>query len=316
MNALQFANRCCRQLDHTDFREIGITDQQSVLDAINKGLSDIHYLMPQHLKTEVMGAKLTGSVPLNFNGTVGSDPLYNYSVPKLACGRSFTLDGDSTLNQFTSDSWVEADGVHVNLLFPTTSTNEFNDAGPIGTLYDDVVRLSSRVKSVSNVRVIGNDYPLSTFGLGSFMSPWGHPATYALFGNPAYYQLESVSIQGRTDQDENSTAGDYGMNSLGMLLRVYPIPTQTVRISFEVEYAPMSLTLSDTFGETFPTIPVLDMFHSELLTLVEAELSALPFFKGDYNKTQNAADRTRERLSREPRSPDTRPSWRGTPRGW
>lgn len=316
MNALQFANRCCRQLDHTDFREIGITDQQSVLDAINKGLSDIHYLMPQHLKTERMGAALGGSTTLD----AGPD-AFNNNVPKLACGRSFKLDSaydaDQILNQFTSDSWVPSDAIaNVNTLIPVVDTLWSLVGDSIGTVYDDVVRLSSRVKSVSNVRVIGNDYPLSTFGLGSFMAPWGHPATYALFGNPSYYQLESVSIQGRTDQDENSTAGDYGMNSLGMLLRVYPIPTQTVRISFEVEYAPMALTLSDTFGETFPTIPVLDMFHSELLTLVEAELSALPFFKGDYNKTQNAADRTRERLSREPRSPDTRPSWRGTPRGW
>ena len=313
MNALQFANRCCRQLDHTDFREISVTDQQSVLDAINKGLADIHYLLPQHLKTEVIGAKLNGPVTL---GGTNSNPLYNYAAPKLACGRSFTLDGDATLNQFTSDSWLEADGVHVNILFPTTSSNEFGDPDPIGILYDDVVRLSSRVKSVSNVRIVGNDYGLSTFGLGRFVSPWGNPVSSTLFGMPAYYQLESVSMQGRTDQDENSTGGDYGMNSLGMLLRIYPIPTQTVRISFEVEYAPFSLTLSDTFGETLPTIPIIDMFHSELLTLVEAELSALPFFKGDYTKTQNAADRTRERLSREPRSPDTRPSWRGTPRGW
>lgn len=297
MNVLQFVNRACRQLEVKEYTALSVTDQQTVIDCVNKALADVHYLLPEYLKYEATGATLAAPLTFDLGGT---------AIPTQVAGRSVKFDGDNILNQFVADIANNA-GAPDFLRYDRSAT-----ADDTGTLYGDVARLSYRVKSVSNVRIVGETYQLRPWGPET-QDPWGFPQVSNQVGIPGFYRLEPISPGNRAANEDD---GIYSARELSMVLRVYPMPQTLTRISFTVEYAPFSIDISDTFVAEPPALPILDSFHADLLSLAESELALTDIFKGDPNRTLTAADRARERLSREPSKPDTRPTRRGTPLGW
>jgi len=298
MNVLQFLNRACRQLEPKEFTALSVTDQQTVIDCTNMALKDLHYLLPEYLKSEVASATLAAPITFDLGGT---------AIPTQVAGRSVVFDSDPALNQFVADIANNA-GAEDFLRFPKLAA-----AADTGTLYGDVARLSYRVKSVSNVRIVGSAHHLTPWAPET-PDPWGFPLVTNQVGIPGFYRLEPV---GSSHRAANELAEVYSARDLSMILRVYPLPQALTRITFTVEYAPFSIDLADTFDAAPLTLPVLDQWHADLLILTEAQLAYTDIFKGDPNKAIAAVERSNERISREPSKPDaSRIVRRGTPRGW
>jgi hypothetical protein len=298
MNVLALVNRACRQLEVKEFTALSVTDQQTVIDCTNKALTDIQYLLPEYLKSGPDSATLAAPLAIDLDGT---------AIPTQVGGRSVVFNGDNILNQFVNDVANNA-GAPASLKFDRSAT-----ATDVGTLYGDVVRLSSRVKSISNVRILGDRNGLLPWGI-DMVDPWGFSTSTNQVGIPAYYRIDPVHP---SDRAENEDAGIYTMRGVSAFLRVYPLPQVVTRITYTVEYAPFTIDLSDTLDLTPPAVPILDQHHADLLSLIESELALTDIFAGDANKATRAGDNARERLSREPSKLDAgRIMRRGTPRGW
>jgi hypothetical protein len=295
MNVTQFLNRVCRSLEVPDFRELSVSDKQSVIDCTNNALGELHQWLPTHMKQGTDGATL--SAPTTYSSS---------ALPTTPGGRSVMVSGDTSLNRYRNDS--DGAGAGADLLYTAAGTSHL--------VYGDVVRLSDRVKTVNTIYVVGNPCPLYAWD-GTI------DETAATTGVPSCYRIETVDAQARADNDDDSI---YTLNEVSLYLRVWPMPSAATRISYRVEFAPATITLSDTFqniSETTgvetpsPSLPVLGAFQGELLALAEEELSYLNIFIGDPNKARLAADRARERLSREPTRPDAGgKSFARTPKGW
>jgi len=295
MNVTQFLNRACRSLEVPDFRELSVSDKQSLIDCTNNALGELHQWLPVHLKQGTDGATL--AAPTTYSSS---------ALPTTTAGRSVMVSGDTSLNRYRNDS--DGAGAGASLLYTAAGTSHL--------VYGDVVRLSDRVKTVNSIYVVGNPCPLYA---------WDNTIdeTAATTGVPSCYRIETVDAQGRADNDD---AAIYTLNEVSLYLRVWPMPSTATRISYRVEFAPATITLSDTFqniSETTgvetpsPSLSILGAFQGELLALAEEELSYLNIFTGDPNKARGAADRARERLSREPTRPDAGgKSFARTPKGW
>ena len=294
MNVVAFLNRACRSLDVPDFRELSVSDKQSVIDCTNNALGELHQYMPAHMKQGTDGA------------TLAAPTTYSISaLPTTTGGRSVMVSGDTSLNRYRNDS--SGSGTGADLLYTAAGTSHL--------VYGDVVRLSDKVKTVNSIYVVGNPCPLYA---------WDNTIdeTAATTGVPSCYRIETVDARARADNEDDAI---YTLNEVSMFLRVWPMPSAATRISYRIEFAPETINLADTM-QTFsaagveapsPSLPVLGAFQGELLALAEEELSYLNFFIGDPNKARLAADRARERLSREPSRPDAGgKSFARTPKGW
>lgn len=294
MNVTQFLNRVCRSLEAPDFRELSISDRQSVIDCVNNALGELHQWLPTHLKQGTDGATL--AAPTTYSSS---------ALPTTTGGRSVMVSGDTSLNRYRNDS--SGSGTGADLLYTAAGTSHL--------VYGDVVRLSDKVKTVNSIYVVGNPCPLYA---------WDNTIdeTAATTGVPSCYRIETVDARARADNEDDAI---YTLNEVSMFLRVWPMPSAATRISYRIEFAPETINLADTM-QTFsvagveapsPSLPVLGAFQGELLALAEEELSYLNFFIGDPNKARLAADRARERLSREPSRPDAGgKSFARTPKGW
>lgn len=295
MNVVQFLNRLSRSLEVPDFRELSVMDKQSVIDAANNALGELHQYMPAHLKQGTDGATL--AAPTTYSSS---------ALPTTTGGRSVMVSGDTSLNRYRNDS--SGSGTGADLLYTATGTSHL--------VYGDVVRLSDKVKTVNSIYVVGNPCPLYA---------WDNTIdeTAATTGVPSCYRIETVDARARADNEDDAI---YTLNEVSMFLRVWPMPSAATRISYRIEFAPGTITMADTFQtisqatgvETqAAALPVLGAFQGELLALAEEELSYLNFYTGDPNKARLAADRARERLSREPSRPDAGgKSFARTPKGW
>lgn len=300
MNVTQFLNRLSRSLEVPDFREMSVSDRQSVIDCANNALGELHQFLPAHLKQGTDGA--TMAAPTTYASS---------ALPTATAGRSVMIAGDTTLNRYRNDS--NGAGGGAELLFTSTGTSHL--------VYGDVIRLSDKVKSVNSLLVAGNPCP---------MRPWNQmldaenvTSTNVTTGVPTYYRLETVDAQSRAD---NEADGIYTLNEVSMFIRVWPLPSASTRVTFKMEFAPGTITMADTFQTISQStgvetqaaaLPILGAFQGELLALAEEELSFTNIFIGDATRARLAADRARERLSREPSRPDTgRTNFARTPRGW
>lgn len=292
MNVLTPLNQCCRHLDRQSFDALGMTDKLSVIGAVNKALADVHNALPTHFRQVNKGAVLGPSTRI---GSMDSSDSYISGVPKAVAGRSFTLDSDPIMNRFLSDVYNKA-GVTsypaADTMFPA-DLDSLRSATPSGTLYDDIIRLDSRVKSVKNVSINGQfNLPLTGTDEGGFIH------LRDLIG----YTVETVSTKSREladdaygDQAQTAQYGSFGLNSVSLLIRIYPIPTETIRVTYTAELGPWVISLSDTIAGR--SIGFLEEFNGDIVTLAEAELSLLAIYKGDVNKAQAAATQTKSRLS-------------------
>ena len=239
--------------------------------------------------------------------TLAAPTTYSSSaLPTTTAGRSVMVSGDTSLNRYRNDS--SGAGAGADLLYTASGTSHL--------VYGDVVRLSDKVKTVNSIYVVGNPCPLYAWD-GTI------DETAATTGVPSCYRIETVDARGRSDNEEDSI---YTLNEVSMFLRVWPMPSAATRISYRIEFAPGTITMADTFQQVSaiqgieaqsPALQILGAFQGELLALAEEELSYLNIFTGDPNKARLAADRARERLSREPSRPDAGgKSFARTPRGW
>jgi len=282
MKAVQFLNRVCRQLERPDFRELSLSDQQIVIDCANKALTDYHLAIPEHLKSGKEGVTLAAPISVDYLVT----PPTN--LPEEIAGRSVYLTSDPILNQYRNDydTTAEAGG---DLIFPALA-----GTGTTRTLYGDVARLKSRIKSVRNVRDMTNSIQLRPWGESGGITPWGYEMQANSLGKPQYYRIESVHPSARKDNAEDSV---YSTDDLAMLLRVYPIPDALTRITFDVEYAPFTIDISDTL----PALPartgsiastaftVMNASSASLLMVVQGVSSTVVFSQtGGHTKTEMA----------------------------
>lgn len=295
MTILQFCNRASRNLQSRDILEMALDDQQSVLDCINAAAKTLHSFLPVHHKHSTEGATLGPPVAVSLG-----------TLPALVAGRSVMITGDVGLNRYRTD-WSSSLALGADLLFTAPGTS--------GTLYDDVIRLSGRVKSVNSVRIPGNVTPLGY---------WDENEPPSMdVGVPTYYRVDPVSP---ADRATNEAQGIFTMGDLASYLRVWPLPSASTRIAYSVEYGPLVLTLSDiarnvssatgTITES-PALPILDTYLADFLLLAEEELSSLSIYAGDKQAAEKAGARAQLRLSGEPNHLDAgKPSRRGTPENW
>jgi|GEM_PF-6811666 len=300
IDVLQLCQRATRNLAIRDVSAMELDDQQTVLDCVNAGAMALHNSMAPHHKRGGLGAQLVAPITA---ATAAA-------IPDQCAGRSVVLTGDGVLNRFRNDAKTSGT-IGGDLFFPKAS-----GAGYPMTIYGDVVRLSYRIKTAFDLRIVGDTTSLA---------PWNSLdiPPVAATGHPRYYRIDSVLPEARA---ENEAVGIYTLRDVASYIRVWPLPDVLYRLTYQVQYGPFVVVLSDiiTDAETTPgavatprSVPILDSYHSDLISFIEEELAGHEFYVGDKKAAVARAERSRARLLEESTRVDVgNHNTHGTPRNW